>query len=87
MDKNTDEKKFTITDEKSNIIDASNIMKVLGLYINKDNNMVAHLSILMLNITMTHNNIRVRLPYFTDHHKRIIINANIRNEQILLFHC
>ena len=39
MDKNIDENLYTITDDKGIIVKPKTVMKVLGIKINKDNNL------------------------------------------------
>ena len=75
MDKNIDENLYTITDDKGIIVKPKTVTKVLGIKINKDNNLCAHISHMNSKITMTYNKIKEALPFMTSKVRKIVVNA------------
>ena len=80
MDKNIDKNLYTITDDKGIIVKPKTVMKVLGIKINKDNNIRAHISHMNSKITMTYNKIKEALPFMTSKVRKIVVNAKIRGQ-------
>merc|ERR1711954_35036 len=80
MDKNIDKNLHTITDEKGNIVKPKTVMKVLGIKINKNNNLRAHISYMNSKVTMTYNKIKEALPFMTSMVRKIVFNAKIRGQ-------
>ena len=84
LDRNTNEDDYVITDDKDKIIKPKKVMKVLGVKINKDNNLRAHLCYLNSKITMTFNPIKDAIPHMTSDTRKVIINSKLRG-QITMF--
>ena len=80
MDKSIETENLTISDEKDNIILPVNTMKVLGIRINKDNNLRSHLSTLLSKMQLTYNKLKDCLPHISKKNQRIIIDSKIRGQ-------
>lgn len=59
-------------------------MKILGIRVNKDNNMRNHLDHLNARVTTTYNSLREVIPFMTPENRKIIINSKLRG-QVNLF--
>merc|ERR1712081_106762 len=76
---NDTEANFTITDTKGNLIKQKDTMKILGIRINRNNNMESHISSLNGKICTVYNKIRGTLQYLTDKNRQIIIEAKVKS--------
>ena len=79
MDKNVSEDELTIKDDKNKIIKPKRIMKILGMKVNRENNLRSHLNYINANITASYNRIRDAVKYMTPKNKRLILNSKLRS--------
>ena len=84
LDKSISEDDYTILDNKGNIVKPKRIMKILGIRVNKDNNMRNHLDHLNARVTSTYNSLREAIPYMTPENRKTMINSKLRG-QVNLF--
>ena len=84
LDKSINEDDYTILDNEGHSVKPKRIMKILGIRVNKDNNMRNHLDHLNARVTTTYNSLRETIPFMTPENRKIIINSKLRG-QVNLF--
>merc|ERR1711954_111147 len=55
-------------------------MKVLGIKMNKDNNLRAHVSAMNAKVTMTYQSLKTAVEYMTPEVRKIILNSKLRGQ-------
>ena len=71
---------YIITDDKGIVIKPKKLMKVLGININKDNNLRSHLNFMNAKLTMTFNAIKDAIPHKTFANRKVILNSKLRGQ-------